>query len=104
MRQSIGEMTISEQHTFRMSRQQAELVFKVIASHRAALKNWTMSSVAHGDFDKAQEYAREDREYNELYKAFNVVVDAEIREVTGLPRKTEHQVHAAFHPTPKPQG
>lgn len=80
------------QHTFTMNEHKATLVFNVVKSHIAALKNWTASAVETGDIEKAQGLVNDLREYEKLFAAFNIHAKHEIAEYTGKPVKTDHVI------------
>jgi hypothetical protein len=76
------------QFTFDMSENQANMIFKQVSSHIAALKNWTASAVERGDFVRAQSLVAECREYERLYAAFNIEAKREYAEHSGKKLET----------------
>lgn len=71
--------------TFEMNEAQAHRVFSTVKDRTAALKNWIVSNVESGNFEKAQELATELRQYQKLYAAFNIESKKATSEQLGKP-------------------
>lgn len=71
--------------TFTMSEAQARNVHAVVHSQCQALKNWIVTAVENDQPERAKEYARELRQYQALYAAFNMTAKHEIAKGRNLP-------------------
>jgi hypothetical protein len=80
----------SRQHTFVMTEEKAELVFKMADSQQQSYKNWIASAVERGEFDYAKKLVGELRQHQRIYAAFNM--DAK-RTIAGCTKKDIETTH-----------
>lgn len=79
-------------HTFTMTEHQARNIHQLASSHISAIKNWTLTRVEAGDLAGAQDLARQAREFQEIFAAFNMNAKHEIAAATGKELETAHTV------------
>jgi hypothetical protein len=82
-------------HTFKMSEADAEMIFTLVDQHLFALRNWTATAVENGEFERAQVLVKDMRQYQEIYKAFNMPVVRARATRHDCPIETQHLVYSA---------
>jgi hypothetical protein len=79
-------------HTFKMTEAQAEMLFELVISQLTSLKNWTVSAVEEGNFERAQKLAADVRKHQDLFRGFNIRSMREVSEVRETPMPTTHDI------------
>lgn len=74
---------------FRMSDKQAETIFSLIDSQIQSKKNWLTTAVEMDEIDTAKKLAKDIRELQDLFAAFNMPAKRMIAERRGIPIDTD---------------
>lgn len=81
-----------EKFTFTMTRDQADIVFKMLDGELAAHKNWIASQVEDGNLERAKELVRTMRKLEDLFRGFNIAKKEQIAAHRGVPLSTSIQI------------